>query len=206
MTKLTEPDLQERAHQALDGFNRWVRISSAAPGVAELVITAEPASVPPWDKPLYDKLPSRLWERLAGAAAIGFTAPAGATDDPVRLLLNGKPVQLIDIPWTRLPRLELLNSRRWKVRYSYACADPAGCWGDHGRHEVTSGHFLNCGEQHAGAETAAALVANAFGDRDIADVQMWQESEEECAARLKRDRAEAADARRGVWWGMGGAN
>lgn len=199
MKKLTEPDLQERAHQALDGFNRWVRISSPAPGTAELVITAEPASVS-----LSSKLPSRLWERLAGAAAIGFTTPAGATDDPVRLLLDGKPVQLIDLPWSPLPREEALNSHRWKVAYSYACAGPAGCWGDHERHQVTN--FLNRGEQHAGAETAAALSANSYGHQDIADIRMWQEPDEERAARLKRDRAEAANARRGIWWGMGGAN
>ncbi|MFF7475076.1 hypothetical protein [Streptomyces sp. NPDC008092] len=105
-------------------------------------------------------------------------------------------------------REEQLNSRRWKISYTYRCTcDPQCYWTKiPGRHSRGSGTFLNDGEEALGAEAAAAIVADQFRHVDIADIRMWQESFEGRDARLARHRHEEADEKRGVHWAMGGAN
>lgn len=105
-------------------------------------------------------------------------------------------------------RHELLNSRRWKVSYSYACTCQPQCYWTRvpGRHSDSVGSFLNHGEERLGAKAAAARVAQRYGHQEIADIRIWQESAEERDARLARDRRAAANEARGVHWAMGGAN
>ncbi|MFI1100224.1 hypothetical protein [Streptomyces melanogenes] len=105
-------------------------------------------------------------------------------------------------------REELLNSRRWKIGYTYRCTcNPQCYWAKPlGRHGGGSGTFLNNGEEALGAEAAAAIVADQYRHTDIADIRMWQESVEERDARLALHRRQKADEARGIHWAMGGAN
>ena len=105
-------------------------------------------------------------------------------------------------------REEQLNSRRWKISYTYRCTCNPQCYWTKlpGRHAGGSGTFLNDGEEALGAEAAAAIVADQYGHVDIADIRMWQEGDEERDARLALNRRQEADEKQGVHWAMGGAN
>ena len=102
-------------------------------------------------------------------------------------------------------RNELLQSRRWKIEYTYPCLCAPRCyWAKDGLHGLTT--YLNGGEEKEGAAAAAEITARTFRHTDLADIRMWQESERERDDRLEQTRRTEADEARGIWWGMGGAN
>ncbi|MER0442974.1 hypothetical protein ABR738_00030 [Streptomyces sp. Edi4] len=102
-------------------------------------------------------------------------------------------------------RNELLTKNRWKVRYSYTCICDPTCWyAKNGRHTGTT--YLNNGEQEQGTEAVAESLARFHRHEGVEVETVWQESDEERDARLKAQRRDEADAARGIWWGMGGAN
>ncbi|MEV4741787.1 hypothetical protein [Streptomyces sp. NPDC049555] len=104
-----------------------------------------------------------------------------------------------------MTREEVLNSRRWKVSYTYDCdcGSPCYCSND-GRNKNWT--YLNNGEQELGAQAAAEKVARLFRHTGIGDARIRQESEAERDRRLEWMRQQEADEQRGIHWAMGGAN
>ncbi|MEU3399465.1 hypothetical protein [Streptomyces filamentosus] len=99
---------------------------------------------------------------------------------------------------------ELMSSNRWQVRFSYTCTcEPTCYYAKDGRHTTTT--YLNGGEQELEPEAIAAHLT-CTTRQGVEILEVWQEGDEERDARLARRRRAAADERRGVWWGMGGAN
>ncbi|MFH8294934.1 hypothetical protein [Streptomyces sp. NPDC018059] len=104
-----------------------------------------------------------------------------------------------------MERTELHATNRWMVRYSYTCTCKPACYYEKdGRHTTTT--YLNRGEQDQGTEAVARHLAEFHKQEGVEVEKVWRETDAERDARLAARRREQADAARGVWWGMGGAN
>ncbi|MCX4550571.1 MULTISPECIES: hypothetical protein [unclassified Streptomyces] len=95
-----------------------------------------------------------------------------------------------------------LTAQRWMIRYSYATDEP---YVRNGRQVNTT--YLNNGEESLTPQEAAAAIARDFRhEGPFADIEIWQESEQDRDARLATRRREQARDRMGEGWDMGGAN
>ncbi|MEJ8654844.1 hypothetical protein WKI65_44105 [Streptomyces sp. MS1.AVA.3] len=102
-------------------------------------------------------------------------------------------------------REDLLASNRWKVRYSYTCTCAPTCtYVKDGRH--TTETYLNGGEQEHGLEAVAEHLTRFHKQEGVQVIEVRRETDEERDARIKWQRTEEAQARRGIGWDMGGAN
>ncbi|GAA1353446.1 hypothetical protein [Streptomyces beijiangensis] len=103
-------------------------------------------------------------------------------------------------------REELLNSRRWKVAYTYTCGCDPQCYWTKVPGLDSNETYLNNGEEVMGATAATTIVAKKFRHAGVTDARIWQESAEERDARLASDLRRRDDEGRGSHWAMGGAN